>query len=90
MDLALRLMEGGSGSEGLGDGLAIHLAGEAQLRVMARTLGLAQWQVGLPQRRTTAEIEPGRKSPSVLIWRKIWDRSAFSAGKTSGLVILLF
>ena len=28
--------------------------------------GLAQWQVGLPQRRTTAQIEPGRRSPSVL------------------------
>jgi hypothetical protein len=30
--------------------------------------------VGLPHRRTTADIEPGRKSPSALIWRKIWVR----------------
>ncbi len=27
------------------------------------SVGLAQWQVGLPQRRTTAVMEPGRRSP---------------------------
>src|SRR5271166_6965961 len=28
------------------------------------SLGLAQWQDGFPQRRGTAQIEPGRRSPS--------------------------
>src|ERR1700675_3035035 len=27
------------------------------------SFGLAQWQVGLPQRRMTALMEPGRRSP---------------------------
>ena len=31
-------------------------------------------------------MEPGRKSPSMLIWSKIWERSASKVGKESARV----
>jgi hypothetical protein len=44
-----------------GHRLAGHSASEAKLR---GSLCLAQWQEGLPERRVTAVMEPGRRSNS--------------------------
>jgi hypothetical protein len=43
--------------------------------------------VGFPQRRETAQIDPGRRSPNAVIWRKMRERSASKAGKESGMEV---
>jgi hypothetical protein len=40
VDLGLRFVESGGGSEGFGYRLAIHFAGQAQLRIVPRIVGL--------------------------------------------------
>src|ERR1017187_890575 len=49
------------------------------------SFGLAQWQGGLPQRRTTTVIEPGRRSPRRPNSSRSWDRSASKAERESGI-----
>ena len=45
------------------------------------SLGLAQWQEGLSQRRVTAVIEPGRRSPKPRNSCRSLDRSASKAAR---------
>src|SRR5208337_864875 len=49
------------------------------------SLGLAQWQVGFPQRRGTAQIEPGRRSPRVVKRCRISKRRASNSGSEMGM-----
>src|ERR1017187_6419017 len=49
------------------------------------SLGLAQWQVGFPQRRGTAQIEPVRRSLRVVNRRRILERSASNSGREFGI-----
>jgi hypothetical protein len=46
--------------------------------------GLAQWQVGFPQRLAAAQLEPGRKSPRSPIWRKILRAYGFQSRQRVG------
>ena len=61
--LLLRLAQGGGIGKGFRHGLAGHAASEAKLRIMCRVAVFGQWQVGLPQRRVTALMEPCRRAP---------------------------
>ena len=45
------------------------------------SLGRAQWQVGLPQRRTTAVAEQGRRSPKPRNSSRSLERSASKAAR---------
>src|SRR5437660_156794 len=49
----------------------------------------AQWQFGLLQRPMTPRIEPGRKSPSCVIWRTTSERPFSRAGSDWGIRDLL-
>jgi len=62
--LLLRLAQGGGIGKGFRHGLAGHAASEAKLRIMCRVVVLAQRQVGLPQRRVTALMDPVEEHPS--------------------------
>jgi hypothetical protein len=49
-----------------------------QLRIVPGFVGLAQWQVGFSAATDDrAQIEPGRKSTRLAIWRKIWERLVY-------------
>src|SRR5580704_17757426 len=48
------------------------------------SLGLAQWQLGFPQRRTLAVMEPGRKSPKLRNCSRSFARSSSKSGRDSG------
>src|ERR1019366_8326847 len=48
--------------------------------------GLWQWQFGVPQRPPVAEIEPGRKSPSVEISASTSERRFSKSERESGMV----
>jgi hypothetical protein len=64
-DFLLGFAPGGRVWERFGHRLAGHSAGKTELGIMTRIAGLAQWQDGFPQRRTTAVIDPGRRSPKL-------------------------
>src|ERR1035438_149555 len=49
------------------------------------SFGFAQWFLRLPQRRTTAVIEPGRRSPRPRNSSRSRDRSASKAERESGI-----
>ena len=64
--LLLGLAQSGGVGKTFRDRPASYPAGQPELGVMAGVVGPgAQSQVGLPQRRTTAVTEPGRKSPKL-------------------------
>src|SRR5580693_8006778 len=48
------------------------------------SFGLAQWQLGFPQRRTLAVMEPGRKSPKRRNCSRSFARSSSKSGRDSG------
>src|ERR1700689_4556474 len=47
------------------------------------SLGWAQWQLGFPQRRTLAVMEPGRKSPKRRNCSRSLARSSSKSGRDS-------
>src|SRR6266481_4084980 len=51
------------------------------------SFGLAQWQVGLPQRRMTAVMEPGRRSPKRRNSSRSLERSDSNFVRAAGMGI---
>ncbi len=81
----LRFAKSGGVGKGLGHGLAGHSAGEAELGIMAGVVGLGAMAGRLPQRRLTAVIEPGRRSPKARNSCRRLDRWASKSGRESGM-----
>lgn len=60
-NLLVRLAQSGGVGETLRDGFVTAAARQSDLGIVAEAWGLAQWQLSLPQRRTTAVNGPGRR-----------------------------
>ena len=89
LHFALRLLQGGGGSKGLGDRLALHFTGEAQVGPMRRLAGLVTAAIGFTATTPSGGMEPLRKSPRATICDKMTDLCCSRSRRESGKVHLL-